>query len=189
MTGRTSRLPLLIAAAAGGMVASAAAGETRVVASPAVIEALSAVDFLPSSAALSTMLAGDLQTLVDLADSDADPGVRLRAYRSLGMFDSDVARNALAATIARLSGASTGTETLFLLAAIEGYGQIGGAGGVRLLVPLLDAPELDVRAATARALGATRAPAACAPLHDRGANEASEQVRIAIDAAIAAACR
>ncbi len=183
-----SRLALFALAAAAGLTATVSAGKSQLVASPALIEALSGVDFLPPADDLTAMVGGDLQVLVDLAESDVDPGVRIRAYRSLGLLDSDLTRSALAASVEKRKTATAGTELLILIASVEGLGQIGGADAVRALVPLLDAPARDLRAATARALGATAAPGACAPLRARQSQEASSQVRLAIDAAIAAVC-
>jgi HEAT repeat protein len=150
-----------------------------------VIEALSGVDFLPGASQLTAILGGDLSTLADVANGDGDPGVRIRAYRSLGQFDSDEARQGLKIGIDRYRGASAGTELLYLAAAAEALGEIGGPLDVPNLGPLLDATSRDLRAVVARALGRIGGDEACALLRLRRDIEGIDQVRIEIDEASA----
>jgi len=182
------RLSIVLLAAAAGTTAGQSVEVAPRAASPAAVDALSAIDFLPTTATLTTVLQGNLQTLVDIAESDIDPGVRLRAYRSLGLFDTDVTRAALVTTIDGYRTAREGTELLHLIAAVEALGQVGRDSAVPVLAPLLDAESRDLRATTARALGVTKAGAACAPLRARQSQEPTGQVRIAIDTAIASVC-
>ncbi len=150
-----------------------------------VIEALSGVDFLPGVTTLDAILDGDLTTLADIANGVGDPGVRVRAYRALGQFDDDTARLGLKTGIDRYRGATSGTELLYLAAAAEGLGEIGGPLDVVVLGPLLDAPSRDLRVVVARALGQIGDLAACDLLRRRLGVEQIEQVEIELDLAIA----
>ncbi len=150
-----------------------------------VIEALSGIDFLPGAATLSAILGGDLTTLVAVANGDGDPGVRVRAYRSLGQFNEPAARQGLKTGIDRYRSEQSGTNSLYLAAAAEGLGQIADPGDVSTLGPLLDAPSRDVRVVAARALGRIGDPASCALLRLRRDVEQVEQVQIEVDEAAA----
>jgi hypothetical protein len=93
--------------------------------------------------------------LIALArDIEADPGVRLRAYRAIGLYPGAAAQNALRADLLALASAQPGTEQLYLRAAIEALGEVGDSvEDVPNLVPFLDyEPSRDIRAATADAL-------------------------------------
>jgi HEAT repeat protein len=144
-----------------------------------VIEALSGVDFLPGATELSAL--SDLATLGDIANGTGDPGVRLRAYRSLGQFDEPQARGALGVGIDRYRDATSGIELLYLIAAAEGLGSIATPDDVPTLAPLLDAPSRDLRVVVARALGHVADPTACNLLRRRRNVEQVETVQIAID--------
>lgn len=150
-----------------------------------VIAALSGIDFLPGAEALNELLNGDLTTLADVANGDGDPGVRIRAYRSLGQFDDDRARQGLKTGIDRYQGATVGTELLYLMSAAEGLGMIGGPSDVPVLAPLLNAPSRDLRVVVARALGHISDPQACDLLRGRLPVEGEEQVKIELNLALA----
>lgn len=166
-----------------GLATSAPAGGS---ATTDVIEALSGIDYLPGTSTLTEILGGDLATLANVANNDGgDPGVRLRAYRSLGQFDSDAARQGLKVGIDRYRGAEAGTELLYLIAAAEGLGAIARPDDVSTLAPLLDAPSRDLRVVVARALGHVHDAQACALLRRRQPVEPVDQVELAIAEAIA----
>jgi HEAT repeat protein len=150
-----------------------------------VIAALSAIDFLPGAQTLTDLVDGDLTSLADVANGTGDPGVRVRAYRSLGQFDDDRARQGLKQGIDRYRAAMGGTELLYLMAAAEGLGMIGGAADVPDLGPLLDAPSRDLRVVVARALADIGGASACDLLRRRSAVEPEEQVHIELDLALA----
>lgn len=152
---------------------------------PDVIAALSGIDFLPGAETLTLLLNGDLTTLADVANGAGDPGVRVRAYRSLGQFDDDRARQGLKIGIDRYRTATLGTDLLYLMAAAEGLGLIGGVADVPVLAPLLDAPSRDLRVVVARSLGHIGDTAACDLLRRRSTVEQDEQVRIELDLALA----
>lgn len=150
-------------------------------------EALSGIDFLPDRPTLTNLLSGDLTALVALANQDdgsLSPGVRIRAYRSLGLFDDDVARAALTTAINRYRNSDTPVEQLYLIAALEALGDIGGAGDVATISASASHDRRDVRAAAARALGATLEAGACSPLQTQRSRETEAQVRLAVDDAL-----
>jgi HEAT repeat protein len=151
-----------------------------------VIAALSGIDFLPGAETLTELVNGDLTALADVANGDGeDPGVRVRAYRSLGQFDDDRARQGLKTGIDRYRTATAGTELLYLMAAAEGLGLIGGSADVPVLAPLLNAPSRDLRVVVARALGQIGDIAACALLTGRLPVEGEKQVEIELNLALA----
>lgn len=150
-----------------------------------IIALLSGIDFMPDTATLSAVVNGDLTTLADVANEDGDPGVRIRAYRALGQFDDDRARQGLKTGIDRYRTATAGTELLYLMAAAEGLGLIGGPADVPVLAPLLDAPSRDLRVVTTRALAAIGDTQACDLLRARSSVEPEPQVEIELDLALA----
>jgi hypothetical protein len=153
--------------------------------SDAVLAALSGIDFMPGAPMLNALVNGDLTTLADVANGTGDPGVRIRAYRSLGQFDDDRARQGLKTGIDRYQSAASGTDLLYLMAAAEGLGIIGGPTDVPVLAPLLDAPSRDLRVVVARSLGQIHDAQACVLLQRRASVEQVEQVHIELDLALA----
>ncbi|HVU78406.1 MAG TPA: HEAT repeat domain-containing protein [Gaiellaceae bacterium] len=141
----------------------------------AAINALSGLDFVPARSDLVRLLDGNVPSLIALANDDAgsDPGIRLRAYHALRQFLGDTeAMTGLRAAVARYRTARSGTELLYLVAAIDSLGEIGDASDLATLVPLLQATESrDLRAAVARALGSlgvrARVSDGCAALRTR----------------------
>jgi len=133
------------------------------------------------------VLAGDLDQLIAVADDAAaglNPGVRIRAYRSLGLFQDDRARVGLTAAILRYRNSEEPVEQLYLIAALEALGAIGGDAQVPTLSGSLGHDRRDVRAAAARALGATHDQGACSALQSQRRSEPAGQVRLDIDQAI-----
>lgn len=153
-----------------------------------VIELLSAIDFLPGTVDLNEVMDSDVTVLANVANAEnGDPGVRLRAYRSLGDYDEPAARDALVLAIDRYRDERVGTRLLYLIAAAEGLSQIAGPGDVAILGPLLDSSSRDLRVVVARGLGHVADPAACFLLSIRRDVEQIDQVKQAIQEA-AAAC-
>lgn len=151
-----------------------------------VIALLSGIDFVPGAEALTAVVNGDLAALAEVANGDGeDPGVRVRAYRSLGQFDDDRARQGLKTGIDRYRSATTGTDLLYLMAASEGLGMIGGPADVPVLAPLLNAASRDLRVVVARSLGRIGDIAACSLLSGRLQVEGEEQVEIELNLALA----
>lgn len=144
-------------------------------------EQLSGIDFLP------VLPASELTALIALTTNpgdDVDRGVVIRALRSLGSFDDDTARAHLTWAINAYRNSDDPIEQLYLIAALESLGEIGGAADVATLSGSLGHDRRDVRAAAARALGQTFEETACTPLKTLGARELELQVRFAIDDAL-----
>lgn len=151
-------------------------------------QALSGFDYLPSRATLETMLSGDVAGLLVVATAADDPdvtvGMRVRAYRALGQFDADIARNALTAAIVQYRDTDSPQARMMLVAAIEGLGAIGGDDAVDVLATTLGNDSRDVRAAAALALAETESADACTPLRGQNTHETNPQVRAALQAAL-----
>ena len=166
------RAPRRLLALAITMVAAPLWGSPLPTAPPgSAIEALSGIDFVPGRSDLVRLFAGDVAALVGLANGmdggdPVDPGVRLRAYRSLSKFVGDpIAIEGLRAAVDNFRNARHGTDLLYLVAALGALGAIGDADDVARVVPLLGASDSrDLRAAAARALGGLGSLEACAPL-------------------------
>ncbi len=185
------RLPLPVFALAMTLIAAPLWGTPLPVPpSMTALEALSGIDFAPGRSQLDELFAGDVAALVGLANDAAagDPGIRLRAYRSLAQFSGDpVAVAGLRTAVARYRNARSGIELLYLVAALDALSAVGDASDVTVAAQLLEAGDSrDLRAAAARALGALGSPAGCAPLQSRAGDgiEPEAMVRIAINRAL-----
>jgi HEAT repeat protein len=149
-----------------------------------VEDALSGIDFLPDRATLGLALSNDVAALVALANSSAPsvtPGIRIRALRSLGLFNSDIARNGLTAAVVEFRDSSTPNQQLYLIAAIEGLGQIAGPSNLATLASTLGHDLPDVRVAAATALATTRLLPVCALLRTQYNVELMPQVRVTLN--------
>jgi hypothetical protein len=166
---------------------------------------LTTIDQVPTRAQLDQAFSLDqkppLQTLVTIA-TDTDPampgtplnidiGIRLRAIHALAKYcttspcaPTDAAHQSIASVIAATRMATSGSEVLILRAGIETIGLMKVAGDVSTLIPLLDHPSRDIRAATARALRDLCNPQAKTSLTHRYNNEMTDQVRLAISEAL-----
>lgn len=163
---------------------------------PSVQYALTPIDSLPTRQELETVFANQdpVLRLSQIAqDPTADFGVRLRAIRALPQFcpltscNNTMLHDTLVALIGSVAPGDRGGQTLLMLrAAVEALGvaKSGDPNDVSLLVPLLDNPSRDIRAATARAMRDLCDGAAIPPLRARYQNEPLEQVRLAISAAL-----
>lgn len=150
-----------------------------------VADILTGVDFVPGKPALDDVLDDPNPDLIALAaDTEMDPGLRMRAVRALALYPGLETRTVLLAIIADNEDAASGTETLLVRAAMYALATIDGAAAVGPLAPLLDHPSLDVRADAAHALGLTGSPAADPFLRERRNIETSEQARWAIEEAL-----
>ncbi len=163
---------------------------------------LTPIDTIPTLSEIVEVAGPDpIARLRDLALSGStDFGVQLRAIRALPQFcaptptcadlgDSPVhpARLAVQEVLTSVSPISTdGRSILRLRAAIEALGAIksGQQSDVDLLLPFLDHPSRDIRAATARALRDLCLASAIAPLRTRHEQEPVAQVRLQISAAL-----
>lgn len=130
------------------------------------------------------------------SDGSASPGLRLRAIHALSSYcavqapspcpDTDPAHQVLAGLIVANGSAHSGADLLILRGAIEAIGPMHGSNDAAKLVPLLDHPSRDIRATTALALGAVcdNSPTTLQALHQRYSNESTDQVKLAISAAL-----
>jgi HEAT repeat protein len=135
--------------------------------------------------------AAAVQTLRNVINDDsADPGMRLRAVRALGVYPTPESRDALHGVLSargRCQGDGadvTGTPLLFVRAALESLAAIGDPTDVDWIVPCLQARSRDLRAAAARALRDLGASTAVCPLQRRRDAEAEPQVQSAISEAL-----
>lgn len=177
-----------LALAALALLVTAPAARSNVVARTRVEQMLSGFDYLPSRPTLDAALGGDLTGLVLLASVDnnpaVSPGMRVRAYRALGQFDSDLARAALSNAIVAYRDADAAMARMYLLAAVEALGENGGAAEVEVLASALGNELLDVRAAAALALAETSSAAACPYLRGQNTHETNAQVKAALQTAL-----
>lgn len=148
------------------------------------VQALSGIDFAPQRNELDRLFQGDVAALVAVANGvdEPDPGIRLRAYRSLRHFAGDpVAIAGLRTEVARYGAARRGTEVLYLIAAVQALGEIGADSDVDVIAPLLNASDSrDLRAAAARALGLLGTRRGCDRLTARAAIESVPMVHGAL---------
>ena len=161
-----------------------------------VINALTPIDSIPSSTQIDLVHGGADEALANLqaialSNGGVDIGVQLRAVRSLTHYcdapcGSHEAHTTLVtvATMPRYRDALRGSDLLVLRAAIESLGILRVPGDVSVLVPQLDHPSRDIRAATAHALRDLGNTQAITPLRARYQAEQVDQVRIAISDAL-----
>jgi HEAT repeat protein len=157
---------------------------------PAVIELLSGIDFVPARNALDRALGeGAVTELIALArgeSDEADPGVRIRAYRALADYPAPATQRALTEAVGQHAAFDRGIDLVYLRAAVDSLARVAGPEALVTLAPLLDHPSRDVRAGAADALAETGAPGAVLALRRRLQIESVEQVRLALSAAIRA---
>ena len=159
-----------------------------------VIQLLSGIDFVPTKGVLDAALGGSPEaTLGAIARNGSpigDPGVRIRAYRALALYQTTSAETDLAAAVGQHGGGGDAMDNLYLRAAMDSLATVASAGGVcpqaKLddITPHLTHPSRDVRAAAARALSTCGSPAAIDILRARLMVEPEEQVKVAISKAI-----
>jgi hypothetical protein len=163
-------------------------------------EALTPIDTVPSKAQLEslppayTVSQTELQQLA--GDGSASPALRLRAIHALSTYcavaapqtcpDTDPAHQTLVALIQANGSAHSGADLLILRGAIEAIGPMRGSNDASMLLDLrlLEHPSRDIRATTALSLGALCNTAAINALHQRYTNESTDQVKLAISAAL-----
>lgn len=154
-----------------------------------VSELLSGIDFIPSRPTLDdAMGAGAPDELIAIARGrDAnldDAGLRIRAYRALGLYPSPDTEAALTAAVHEHSTKVAGTEILYLRAAMGALAQVAGENAVDVIGPMLGHPSRDVRADAARALKDTGSSRAACYIRPLQASEEFEMVQVAMEEAI-----
>jgi HEAT repeat protein len=183
---------LVIAVLVGASVATAAIAQLT----QPVINALTPIDELPSTKQINVAHGGEQQALANLtaialSEDAVDLGVQLRAVRALTYYcrtpcESHEAHTTIAtiATLPRYRDARRGRDLLVLRAAIEALGVLRVPGDVAILVPQLEHPSRDIRAATAHALRDLGNTQAVIALRARYQQEQVDQVKIAISDAL-----
>lgn len=163
--------------------------------------ALTTIDTLPSTAQLEIILnapdhASAESDLAAIAkDASVDVGIRLRAVHALSnpafcpsypnpCDELDPVHVDLKSLITANKDQHAGSDLLVLRAAIESIAPLEVLGDMDLLVPLLNHPSRDIRAATAYALGEVQNCQAINELRVRYQNESTDQVKLAISATL-----
>ena len=179
---------------------AAVAGTTSSALMPDQQEALTAIDSVPTKSLYDSLQLSeplDESKLVAVAtDGSASAGFRLRAIHALSTYcavqsgsacpDKDPAHLTLTGLIAANGSAQSGADLLILRGAVEALGPMGDTNDAGMLTTLLNHPSRDIRATAALALGAlcnTSSETAQA-LHQRLTNESTDQVKLAISAAL-----
>lgn len=177
-----------------------ARGEVALLTQP-ILDTLTTIDALPSTEQLDTAHGSRAAalanlTLIALGEGAAvDPGVQVRAVRVLAPYcgpppcePASPAHVTLVtiATTPRYRDARAGSDLVILRAALEALGQQRVTDDAPLVIPLLEHPSRDIRAAAALALRDLGSLLALAPLRARYLQEQVPQVRLAISAALRA---
>ncbi len=201
MSWRPSVLVTLVAVATAATL-GAASGNIANLPQP-IIHALTPIDTMPSTKQIEAVHGSAQEAVVNLqaiarspsAGEDVvggvDVGIRLRAIRALTLYCADpCASHEVHATLLDLAtdplyrDALRGNDLLVHRATLEAIGVLRVADDIAVLVPALDHPSRDIRAAAAHALRDLGNPAALTPLRTRYQAEQVDQVRIAISDAL-----
>ena len=153
-----------------------------------VVELLSGISFTPSKSNIDLVMGNaaleDLITIAQDETKGSDVGLRIRAFRALGVFEEsdnkDLAVAALTESVILYKGANFGEEVLFLRASILSLAQLSKENSVDTIIGLLSHPSRDIRAASAQALGITGSVDAVQPLRNQALVEEQTQVKLAI---------
>jgi HEAT repeat protein len=157
--------------------------------------ALTTIDMLPTRGQLDGALGSAQEPTSDrliaiAEDGSDDTGVRLRAISALPRYcpcgsDTSV-HDALASLIPADSSQLSGKDLVLLRAAIESLAVIRPAdpADTPKIEGLLNHPSRDIRASAARALAAMCDSSAINALRVRYQNESTDQVKLAISAAL-----
>ncbi len=175
------------------IVAIAALAHADTPLQPTQIEALSAIDSVPTKGQLDFLFNNDaLAGLTTAAQASDKPGVQLRAIHALVQYcappcsDLDPAHAPLVQILTDNATATAGSQLLVLRAAIESLGPMQQPLDADRLTPFLNHPSRDVRATTALALGDLCNTTAVSALRTRLQNEPVAQVQLAISSALRA---
>lgn len=180
-----------------------ARGDSALQLTQPVIDTLTPIDSLPSSQQINTAFNGSsteaLANLQQIANPTGpmDRGLQIRAVRALIHYcatspctAADPAHDTLVqiASAARYRDSRSGSDLLVLRAAIESLGVLRVPADISILIPQLQHPSRDIRAAVARALRDLGNTQAIPPLRARyniePAGQSGDQVRIAISDAL-----
>ncbi len=188
MKKRTTFIAGLLAISIGGSAAIALSPSGD----PDVVELLSGINFFPNRSNIDDVLGSaaveDLILIAEDDSEDSDVGLRIRAYRALGVYEDSENKNlAISSLQLSLQNYSDGEaeELLFLRASLLSLAQLAKADAVVDLLPFLDHPSRDIRASSAQALGITESSAAIEALSELLNSDESQQVRVATEDALA----
>ena len=159
-------------------------------------EALTTIDSVPSKTLYDSLpnplTQNDLEGVA--SDGSASPAFRLRAIHALSSYcavtppaacpDNDPAHLTLVGLITANGSAQTGADLLILRGAVEAIGPMRVQTDLDALTAMLNHPSRDIRATAALALGALCNSNATSALHQRYGNESTDQVKLAISAAL-----
>lgn len=187
----------MLAVAAVILAALVAAAGTAVALMPDQQQALTAIDTVPTKALYESLpdMPLDQGTLQSVAtDGSASPAFRLRAIHALSTYcavpagsacpGGDPAHQVLVGLVDAYGSAQSGSDLLILRGAVEALGLMKDPDDEAKLAGLLNHPSRDIRSTAALALGALCNTAAQTPLHQRLTNESTDQVKLAISAAL-----
>ncbi len=155
---------------------------------PQVVELLSGISFAPSKSNIDLVMGNAaLEDLIVIAQDETDGsdiGLRIRAFRALGVFEDSnnkgLAVSALTESVALYKNRKSGEGVLFLRASILSLAQLSKENSVDTIIGLLSHPSRDIRAASAQALGITGSVNAVQPLRNQALVEEQTQVKLAI---------
>ena len=153
-------------------------------------DALSGIDYVAGKSVFDDLLGAsadtDLVTIARDLDNDADPGLRVRAYRALQHYDTPLVESALTDAVNEHAAFDklVGVEVIFAKAAMDSLAAVAGDTAVPTIAVVLDHPSRDLRVSAARALARTESPAAVAPLQTRLQSETDPLVSLALQRAL-----
>ncbi len=158
-------------------------------------EALTTIDTVPSKTLYDSLPNPLTQTELEgvAGDGSASPAFRLRAIHALSTYcaaspcgSDDPAHVTLANLLVANGSAASGADLLILRGAVEAIGPMRVATDAGVLVTMLNHPSRDIRSTAALALGAlcNSNSTTIAALHERYSNESTDQVKLAISAAL-----
>lgn len=124
-------------------------------------------------------------SLVSIVTNDAnDVGIRLRAIHALVHYPGAASETAVKDLITAHATDTSGAGALTLRAALETLGQLRNPDDYANITPSLEHSSRDIRAAAAFALRDLGDPRAVCALRARLQHEATQQVKLAISAAL-----
>jgi len=160
-----------------------------------VVELLSGISFTPSKSNIDLVLgSAAIEDLIEIAEDsseEADIGLRIRAYRALGVYqdsdNKDLAIGSLREVLSVQSftlSVNSGEELLYLRASMLSLAQLAQEDAVADLVALLGHSSRDIRSACAQALAITGSASAIQALRNQALVEEKTQVKLAIEDAL-----
>lgn len=159
---------------------------------PEVVELLTGISFTPSRSNIDLVMGNAaLEDLILIAQDEspnADIGLRIRAYRALGVYETSDNRQlavvALREAVLKYTDSDQGEGVLYLRASMLSLAQLAREQSVNDIINLLSHESRDIRAASAQALGITGSSLGVQALRDQALIEDKTQVKLAIEDAL-----